>query len=748
MQPVAYRAPPVEKKPPPPPIETERISRGMAALEADAEAMTYLTERGFEPKWIKAMCLMLERWGFQPHQKARWIGFPWRIGSKFHGIKWRIVPSDVVTEEKGGKQKPVYPRFRREKGYESIIYNVDALTIQVKGKRLDQMIVASGETDALALLSMGYRSVIATTVGEKPFPDPWVKQLEHLRRVFICYDNDHVGREKARALAQKLGPSRSFIVRLPDEINDANELLVKLGPERGKFLLDDLLKKARRPEIPSIYFAADLADALQESFTVQEQLGGDFTPWRALNDNLASFNGLVIVGAPQNVGKTTFCLNIADHWASQGRPTLFYCLEMSPTELVSKVMMAKYEMNLEQVKHNYAGVFPRFKQDYSDIPLYVGYTSERKPKALIDTLEAAVERYELQILFFDNVHMLGRGNEKRGDISEFSAGMKDLSMKLGIPIVLVAQPRKLDYGQIMTNWDFRETGDLISDADQIFILHRQQIGSTKDTEVMSEEEGDRPLLSPYTLVRISKARFGGGKDIILYMEGDQHYRNPELHRQVKHNYAGVFPRFKQDYSDIPLYVGYTSERKPKALIDTLEAAVERYELQILFFDNVHMLGRGNEKRGDISEFSAGMKDLSMKLGIPIVLVAQPRKLDYGQIMTNWDFRETGDLISDADQIFILHRQQIGSTKDTEVMSEEEGDRPLLSPYTLVRISKARFGGGKDIILYMEGDQHRFRMLRHGEYAEYRGKRGAWKKGRTEDGFEEGPADVAPDWVTE
>ena len=511
-----------KKVAPAPPIPKDRVAKGMAALAADPEAMEYLHDRGFTDDWIKAMSLMLERWSFGGHPPARWIGFPWRVKGAYRGIKWRQLPKDMTFINVGGRQKPVMPRFRREKGYESVLYNGDVLRLKVKGKLLDQMIVASGETDALALLSMGYRSVIATTIGEKPFPDEWVKQLEHLRRVFILYDNDQVGREKARALAQKLGPGRSFIVQLPDEINDANELLVKLGPERAKFMLDDRLKRARRPEVPTVYLAVDLADALRKSFVEQDQLGGDYTPWRPLNENLSSFNGLIIVGAPQNVGKTTFCLNIANYWATQNRPALFYCLEMTPTELVSKVMMANYEMNLTQIKNDYAGVFQRFRQEYAETPLYIGYTSERKPAILLDTLKAAVERYELQLLFFDNVHILGRGGDRRYEISEFSAGVKDLSMKLGIPIVLVAQPRKLEHGQVMTNWDFRETGDLISDADQIFILHRQQIGSTKDTDVMSEKEGDRALLSPYTLVRISKARFGGGKDIILFMEGEQH----------------------------------------------------------------------------------------------------------------------------------------------------------------------------------------------------------------------------------
>ena len=48
--------------------------------------------------------------------------------------------------------------------------------------------------------------------------------------------------------------------------------------------------------------------------------------------------GLVIVGAISSLGKTTFCLNIADMLAMQGRDVLFYSLEMSKFELVSKII--------------------------------------------------------------------------------------------------------------------------------------------------------------------------------------------------------------------------------------------------------------------------------------------------------------------------------------------------------------------------------------------------------------------------
>ena len=48
--------------------------------------------------------------------------------------------------------------------------------------------------------------------------------------------------------------------------------------------------------------------------------------------------GLVILGAISSLGKTTFCLNIADTLAAAGQDVIFYSLEMSRFELISKII--------------------------------------------------------------------------------------------------------------------------------------------------------------------------------------------------------------------------------------------------------------------------------------------------------------------------------------------------------------------------------------------------------------------------
>ena len=48
--------------------------------------------------------------------------------------------------------------------------------------------------------------------------------------------------------------------------------------------------------------------------------------------------GLIVVGAISSLGKTTFCLNIADMLAMAGQDVIFYSLEMSKFELIAKII--------------------------------------------------------------------------------------------------------------------------------------------------------------------------------------------------------------------------------------------------------------------------------------------------------------------------------------------------------------------------------------------------------------------------
>jgi replicative DNA helicase len=228
-----------------------------------------------------------------------------------------------------------------------------------------------------------------------------------------------------------------------------------------------------------------------------------------------------VISGPQGIGKTSFTLNILSHWAQKGHPALFYCLEMGIEELVQHVLCAFYRCTEEQVTPE---VIEHARRDLVTWPLYLGANPRiTESKATAELLRHAVRRYGLRLLAFDNLHMLARSADHRSEeVGIITKTFKLLAMEMEIPLILIAQPRKLMPGKVMTPWDLKDSVDIYSDADQILLLHRELIGSTNDKSAVAGAIEGAEIYSPKALVRLAKARHMASRDVLLHFEGAQH----------------------------------------------------------------------------------------------------------------------------------------------------------------------------------------------------------------------------------
>lgn len=350
-----------------------------------------------------------------------------------------------------------------------------------------------------------------------------------MKKVLIPYDNDAAGQEGARKVAKRIGFDRSYLMRLPEGIKDVNDFLRK-GGNRAAF--QRLLSQAMQFDIPTIYSLDRALDRLaeQKASNNLDQVE-DMTPWPSVNKIIGTWGGgnLIIISGPQGTGKTTFCSNINQYFASKGLPALLYCLEMNLHELAQHILCAHYKKTEEEVD---AALIDQARLDLADWPLLIGANPQVTGiKGVTDLLKQAAKRYDLQLIVFDNLHMLSRSLENHTqEIGIITKSFKALAMELEIPVILIAQPRKLKPGRIMTPWDLKDSVDIFSDADQIILLHREHIGTETDGNAVAEaENGGTQNQDPKTLVRLAKARHRPSTDTALYFEGAQHrFREIEI----------------------------------------------------------------------------------------------------------------------------------------------------------------------------------------------------------------------------
>lgn len=215
---------------------------------------------------------------------------------------------------------------------------------------------------------------------------------------------------------------------------------------------------------------------------------------------------------------TTWAINLAVHQAMNGIPSLIYCLEMQPRRLAEKVaciIRKKVREDLNDVDFAMARYMLR------RIPLYFvepEWGGELKRENIINKIRESVKRYGIKFLVFDHLHFLCRSLQyMTNEIGQITRDFKLLTEELEIVTILVAQPKKLTSGKVMTYDDIKDSSAIPADADQVVILHRNPIPAGLSGELGNAS--DQEVLESKTLIRVDAARFRGGGETYLNYDG-------------------------------------------------------------------------------------------------------------------------------------------------------------------------------------------------------------------------------------
>lgn len=157
------------------------------------------------------------------------ISIPNKNGNgKYEGIKFRQSPKNSGS---------------RSRYWHSKRATVGLYATSVLKQNPDTIVIAEGELKCLALLSKGIPA-ISGTGGAGTYKKEWVKETEHIKNIYICYDNDQAGKDGAVKVAQLI--PRAKIVTLPDmgeNRKDVTDFFVQCGKTKEDF--EKLLEEAK-----------------------------------------------------------------------------------------------------------------------------------------------------------------------------------------------------------------------------------------------------------------------------------------------------------------------------------------------------------------------------------------------------------------------------------------------------------------------------------------------------------------------
>ena len=274
---------------------------------SDPAAQKYLESRG-----ISAATAASHALGYDPAAKR--IIVP--AGNSFY-VARSIDPAEKM-------------RYRNPTGVSIELFNKAALYNE-SGR---PVFITEGAIDALSISEAGGEAVgLNSTSNVRKL----IQELENKRTsnaLILCLDNDEAGRKATDTLIDGLHKLNiSFITAdICGKYKDPNEALTS---DRAAFFADIRTAERRtsKPDNTADYIRRTMAAEIDKLKAQSNRKTG----FANLDKEAGSiYAGLYVVGGISSVGKTTFISQLCDQMAAEGQHVLFFSMEQSRLEMVSK----------------------------------------------------------------------------------------------------------------------------------------------------------------------------------------------------------------------------------------------------------------------------------------------------------------------------------------------------------------------------------------------------------------------------
>lgn len=297
-------------------------------------------------------------------------------------------------------------------------------------------------------------------------------------------------------------------------VSNIDVLLQVLVENSKKRKLRETAQKYSTLELPPEEFASKLVSEVEQIMSSASQdvvpLSKAIFSWRErwgnereiqtgiyeLDNRLKIRQGyFVTVGARPNVGKTGFALNLGFACASRGVPVLFFSLEMSAIELVSRLIsrecgidvsakevLSQYEIELVEEAVGKIESLPFFINDSSFLDIY----------SIQNILKTFARKHDFGVIIVDYLQLISHvgvpGDTNAQRISFITKMMKGVSKSLNLPIIILSQLRRGGGDEPELEY-LKESGAIEEDSDIVILLSRDVGSDVIDIHVKKNRYG-------------------------------------------------------------------------------------------------------------------------------------------------------------------------------------------------------------------------------------------------------------------
>jgi replicative DNA helicase len=220
----------------------------------------------------------------------------------------------------------------------------------------------------------------------------------------------------------------------------------------------------------------------------RELVTGIATGFVELDEMTSGFqrSDLIIVAARPAMGKTSFCMNVAQHVALKGGGSVgVFSLEMSKEQLVLRMLCGESRVDMHKLRSGFLS-----ERDWTKLVQGVADLSRARifiddtPALTVMEMRAKARRLKLEhgldLLVVDYLQLMqgrGRFENRTQEIGSISRALKGLAKELHVPVVALSQLSRApesrgDHRPQLS--DLRESGALEQDADVVVFIYREE----------------------------------------------------------------------------------------------------------------------------------------------------------------------------------------------------------------------------------------------------------------------------------
>ena len=331
--------------------------------------------------------------------------------------------------------------FKLYKGAEKVFYNIDSIV------GYEYCILVEGEMDVLAMHEAGISNVISVPNGATlntnnlDYLDACIDYFEDKEKIILATDSDEAGIALQTELIRRLGSEVCFLATF-DDCKDANEYLIKHGPEK----LVSRITNAKPVPLENVTTFRDIEDEITD-FVRNGFKPGFQVGLSNYDDIFSTYTGqfITVTGIPSS-GKSDFVDRmVVGYNRNYEWKTAFASPENQPTYLHAHKLMRKCWGGMPTAADIYSDRWNQIADHCNTNFFHIDmerYTLE----AVLKKGAELVKRKGIKCLVIDPFNKV-RSNDQSGDVNvytlEYLQKIETFAKKYDVLVIVVAHPTKM-----------------------------------------------------------------------------------------------------------------------------------------------------------------------------------------------------------------------------------------------------------------------------------------------------------------